>query len=321
VRVAELMRRLDSRVLPPLAEAIARIAQGPGRGRVLTAVALLSATAVLVTAVWAAQRPSGGLDAGAVVAVGVRPGDSAGSYEEQARAELAQMRAAASSSEPPYALVSFGAYLAPDRLPEVLAGATVSQVFARVPLPDMRTQIVRIPAQRVPEDVVAGMELFAERKDREAVGFQEKANQTYDEQERRGYEESARTALAEATAYRLGCSCVYAAVVRAAPEQLGALAERPGVRTVDPAPEVDRLDRAIFHPPLPEQLGDARPFGTPSAPAPNGTGAPPPSAPAGDPTPPPSPAPVGTAATGEPTPAPPSAGPEPSAVEPSPSAG
>ena len=32
---------------------------------------------------------------------------------------------------------------------------------------------------------------------------------------------------------------------------------RPGVRAVDPAPEVRRLDRAVFRPPLPEQVGTA----------------------------------------------------------------
>ena len=131
----------------------------------------------------------------------------------------------------------------------------------------MQTQIVRIPAQRIPEDVVAGMELFAERKDREAPTTRtQRRVGTLDQVElRRVYETVAAAALAEATAYRSQCSCVYAAVVRAAPAALGELAARPGVRAVDPAPEVQRLDRAVFRPPLPEQLGSVTPFAEPDA--------------------------------------------------------
>jgi hypothetical protein len=72
---------------------------------------------------------------------------------------------------------------------------------------------------------------------------------------RQAYETAARTAGAEAAAYRSGCACVFAAVVRGAPAALQLVATRPGVRAVDPAPEVQRLDRAEFRPPLPEQDG------------------------------------------------------------------
>jgi len=68
-----------------------------------------------------------------------------------------------------------------------------------------------------------------------------------------------RVAQAEAEAYRQQCSCVYALIVRAAPAELAKLAERPEVRAVDPAPEARRLDRTVFLPPLPEQVGAARP--------------------------------------------------------------
>jgi hypothetical protein len=325
VRVAELMRRLDSRVLPPLARALARLGRGPARTHVLTGVALFCATVVLLTAVWAAElRPPGDDAAGAIVAVGVRTGDSADGYEQQARAELQQLTSGASGPAQPYALVSFGAYLAPDRLRVVLHGSTVSEIFARVPLREMKTQIVRIPAQRIPEDVVAGMELFAERKVREAAAYQAKAAQTSDQVEREGYGTLAAAALAEATAYRSQCSCVYAAVVRAAPAALGELAARPGVRSVDPAPEVQRLDHAVFRPPLPEQLGSVTPFAEPdprSTPPPAGASATaaPPVAPAPTTAAPTTPAPpVETATTPEPSGPPPSPDPEPSATAPSP---
>ena len=325
MRVAELMRRLDSRVLPPLARALARVGQGRGHTHVLTGVALFCATAVLLTAVWAAElRPPGDEAGAAIVAVGVRAGDSADGYEQQARAELQQITAGASGPAQPYALVSFGAYLAPDRLRVVLHGSTVSEIFARVPLREMKTQIVRIPAQRIPEDVVAGMELFAERKVREAAAYQEKGAQTFNQAEREGYDTLAAAALAEATAYRSQCSCVYAAVVRAAPAALGELAERPGVRSVDPAPEVRRLDHAVFRPPLPEQVGGT-PFAEPGAQSnPASAAAPATPAPAVEPAPtaaPSTPAPpLETAATPEPSAPPASPDPEPSATLPSPDA-
>ncbi|MBM0239561.1 hypothetical protein JNW88_24810, partial [Micromonospora sp. ATA32] len=42
------------------------------------------------------------------------------------------------------------------------------------------------------------------------------------------------------------------------PAVLRRVAARAGVRAVDPAPEVRRLDRAVFTPPLPEQDDVAR---------------------------------------------------------------
>ena len=89
------------------------------------------------------------------------------------------------------------------------------------------------------------MELFAERKDRRGADYQERG--------RRGRstrpsgtavrDASPRAALAEATAYRTHCSCVYAAVVRAAPAALRELAAparrargRPGARGARPRP-------------------------------------------------------------------------------------
>jgi hypothetical protein len=260
VRAAELLRRLDDSLLPPLAQAMAKVGHGPARLRMLTGVALVSATAVLLTAVWATQRvPGNDMTVGDVVRVGVSEGDSIPSYVKRSRTELDALDAGS-----PYALVTFRAYFAPDRLRTVLAGAAVSEVFARVPLRDRQTQIVRMPVQRVPEDVDAGMLLFAERKDREARDYQERAAAADDPAQQRSWLDSAEVASAEATAYRTHCSCVYAAVVQAAPAELKTMAARSGVRAVDPAPEVRRLDGAVFLPPLPEQDDLAGPPTEPS---------------------------------------------------------
>jgi len=256
VRVAELLRRLDAALLPPVARLITRLSRPTGQTGMLTAVSLVSVTVVALTAVWVVERPRDGVPAGDVVRVGVPDGGSVPGYVAESARELDALPGDEPGAVPPYALVMFSAYLAPDRLTAVLDGAAVSEVFTKVPLPGMQTQIARIPAQRIPEDVVAGMLLFAERKEREARDYQDRAAAVTGTPEetrlRPVYETSARVALAEATAYRTHCSCVYAAVLRAAAPQLRRLAARPGVRAVDPAPEVRTLDRAVFLPPLPE---------------------------------------------------------------------
>jgi len=287
VRPGDLLRQLDRRVLPPLARGAARLGNGALRLRLLSGVALLCSAAVLVTAVWAAERqPAGDPTLGEVTRVGVVQGQSIPGYVESSRGELAALLAAPATGPTPrtYALVTFSAYLAPDRLPPVLAGVEVSEVYARLWRPGVQTQIVRIPALRVPDDVIAGMLEVAERKDREARDYQERSAAVVgdgprERDLRRWYDSGARVAADEATAYRSRCSCVYAAVVRGEPVALGQVAGRPGVRAVDPAPEVRRLDRAVFTPPLPEQEDVVRPPADASLPPePGGPSTAPPSA-------------------------------------------
>ncbi|MEV4725843.1 hypothetical protein [Micromonospora humida] len=225
----------------------------PARWLVTTAV--FAVGAVLLAAGWSARRPApvGDRTVGQVTRVGVLPGDSLPGYVTASRAELAALTAGA------YALVSFDRYVAPDGLPALLAGVEVTAVVVRVPLPDRQTEVVRLPAQRLPQDVTAGMAGLADRKDREAADQRTRAAAGTDPTTRRGYETGAQVATREAAGYRSACACVYAAVVRAEPPALRATAGRDGVRAVDPAPEVTRLDRTVFLPPLPEQRDVARP--------------------------------------------------------------
>ncbi|MEV4617119.1 hypothetical protein AB0J74_00185 [Asanoa sp. NPDC049573] len=316
MRVDGLLRKLDETLVPPLGRLLDRLRRPTGHTGLVTAVALASATAVMVTAVWVAERPKETPTDTEVVRVGVPDGESVPTYLAESRRELDALSAKASGDGPPYALVMFSAYLAPDRLPTVLGGAPVAEVFTRVPLPGMQTQIARMPVHQVPDDVVAGMLLFAERKEREAHDYQERAAEvtgTRDEERLRPvYETAAQVAIAEATAYRTHCSCVYAAVLRAGAPDLKRLAARPGVRAVDPAPEVRALDRAVFLPPLPEPHPAADPAGagpTPTArpPEPTPSAAPPEP---GPPSPEPG-APTGEPATAAPTEAAPTVSPEP----------
>ncbi|GAA4446731.1 hypothetical protein [Phytohabitans houttuyneae] len=298
MRTGDLLRRLDSRLLPPLARAMSRLAQGRLRMRVLTGVALLSSTAVLLTAVWAADRgaPGGDPTVGEVVRVGVVEGQSIPGYVASSREELAKLVATPPSTGDTYALVTLTNYLAPERLTPVLRDVAVAQVFGRVPLADTQTQIVHIPAARIPTDVVDGMAQVAERKEAEAAEYRTLSGTLTGDSERERqlrqvYDSGAAVAAAEATAYRSSCSCVYAAVIRATPTALKQISGRSEVRAVDPAPEVRRLDRAVFLPPLPEQTDVVRPPADTSLPSPD------PSAPA---TVPAEPAPAATTVPPEP---------------------
>lgn len=222
----------------------------------LTWVALACALVVLVVAVAQRRdRPVSDRTVGEVTRVGVTDGASIPAYLRAAGDELARLDAPDG-----YALVSFDGYLTPARAAAALDGTRVSAVVARVPLPGRQTEIVRIAALRLPQDVVAGMAGVATRKDREAAVYRSRAAAaTADPELRRVYDSGAEVAAREAEAYRTGCACVYAAVVSAAPDALRALTGRPGVRVVDPAPEVRRLDRTVFTPPLPEQRDVVRP--------------------------------------------------------------
>jgi hypothetical protein len=212
-------------------EVLARLGRGARRLGPLGLAALVLVMAVGGAAVWRWSRPapvSGGAE---VVRVGPSPRDLG----------------ALPAGRDVYALISFRTYLGPDELAPVLDGVTPAIVFARVPLPDRQPQIVRIPANRLPGDVTAGMDGVAGRKEAEASGYADDATG-------RSLRE---LALAEATAYRQHCACVYAAVVRGGPAALASLAQRDPIRVVDPAPDVTRLDRAVWLPPLPDTSGQA----------------------------------------------------------------
>jgi hypothetical protein len=228
--------------------------------RLATGLALGTVAALLIAMLWAADpdpvRPSPRAD---LIRVGVVEGQSVPGYVDSSRGELDSLMHAP-AGPPTWALVTLSAYYAPDRLPAVLAGSAVAQVYARPPLPDAGTEVVRIPAYRLPDDVVAGMLAAAARRDREQADYRRLSRRLdggdpHAARLRQAYESAASVAAAEAGAYRRRCACVFAAVVRAAPAALHRIANRPEVRAVDPAPEVNALDRAEFSPPLPEQRG------------------------------------------------------------------
>jgi hypothetical protein len=258
---------MNLRNLPvDLTEAAARLRRGARRLRGLVLVATLAALAVTGLTVWTLGRGSaaGGGDptVSDVIRVGVADGAAVAEYEQRSHTKLAGLVSGGGTGEV-VALVTLNTYLAPDALVGVLDGVALTQAYARVPAPGLQTQIVRLDAYRVPDDVIGGMDRIAARKDSEAADYARLAaglGDTSRERELRAvYASGRQIAAAEAAGYRAHCACVYAAVVRGTPAALDRLARRDGVRVVDPAPEVRRLDRTVFLPPLPEQRERAVP--------------------------------------------------------------
>jgi hypothetical protein len=281
VGARRLLRELDRRVLPPLARGLDGLAGGGVRARLFAVAALGSTAVVLVVAVWvAAREPVTTAEAGSVVTIGLVDGQTIPGYVESSRTELGRLLAQPPGGSAPadtYALVALKAYLAPDRLAPVLVGVSVAEVLARVPLAGQQTEIVHIAVSRGSADLATGMVQVAQDREARAARYQGLSakltgNGRQERRLRAMYDSWAQLALAEATAYRSHCSCLYAAVVRGAPTALEHVADRPEVRAVDPAPEVHRLDRAVFLPPLPEQA-DSGPPAVVVAPSPSPAGA------------------------------------------------
>ncbi|WP_433049397.1 hypothetical protein [Dactylosporangium sp. CS-033363] len=249
--------QLDQWLLPPVGDVLARVFRGAQRLRAFTIVVGVLAVTATLLAVHRTDRPGSDPSLGDVLRVGVAEGASIPAYLQAGRDELAALP----GDEPVYALVSFTAYLAPERLTPVLADVSVSSVFARVPLPDAQTELVRLGAYKLPDDVVAAMDETAGRKTEEAAHYRDLLARVdgIPEENRQLYLAGAIVADQEATAYREHCSCVYAAVVYASPAALRAVGARPETRVVDPITEMQRLDRTVFLPPLPEQTTVAEP--------------------------------------------------------------
>jgi len=216
--------------------------------KVRIALLFLVVAAVAVAFLSRPDPPVGPPASTDAVRVGVAPMSSVPDYVGTSRAKLAALPAGES-----YALVAFTTYVAPARLPDILAGTAVAEVVVRVPLPGEQTEIIRVPARQLPGDVTAEMRRVAARKEREVVAYRSRAAS---EQNLTG---AAERAAAEAAALRDGCACVYAALVRADRDALVTLGTRDGVRVVDPAPEVTDPVRTVLLPPLPDQTDLARP--------------------------------------------------------------
>ena len=136
--LGDSLRRLDRRLLPPIARALLRVGHGPVRLRALSTVALFCAVVGAVTAAWAVDASRHRRVDAAADGRGRRPeGEPLAGYLAAADGELARLAATRvpGADEPTYALVSFSAYLGAGRLRSVLGEVPVAEAFARVNLP------------------------------------------------------------------------------------------------------------------------------------------------------------------------------------------
>jgi hypothetical protein len=226
---------------------------------VLTVLVLAGSVALAVATLVPSEpaRPGGTSPAW----IGVHDGDSIPAYLERSRARLEAL-AARDANHVGYALASFRSYLTPDGVAVVLAetdavaGVTA---YARAPLPGRQTERVSLSAIRVPADLVAAMARVADRKEQDAARYAALAQGEPEGTLRRIYASQAEVARAEAQAYRQGCACVFALVVRGPAAALVELATSPEVRVVDPATGVSDPGQAVFVPPLPEQVDRVTP--------------------------------------------------------------
>ncbi|GIG66070.1 hypothetical protein [Phytomonospora endophytica] len=261
-----LLRRVDDLLLPPIGRGIRWLQAGTGRRRVVTSTALIACALLVVAAVWSTDRPTQHVDdSGPVVHVGVNEGESIPDYAADSHGELVLL--AKNSTAPTWALVSFAAYVGPEKVTEVAEGQAVARVYARVPMPRAPTEIVQLNVTDLPGGLLDEMDRVADRKDADAAGYADLAGKLSgaSEQEMRQrevYRTAQELAEAEADAYRAHCECAYALVVRSTPQELLELSDRGVVRAVDAAPEMEGFERAVFLPALPEQPGIAGPPGS-----------------------------------------------------------
>jgi hypothetical protein len=271
--LAARLARLDARVLPRLARGLARLGAILSRRRVrpLPALAAVLVLAVVASAVWRANHQPVSADGLAPVRVGVHDGDSIPAYAAASQAELNRLIATGAGHREVYALVSLAIYLDATRLTAIVGemrtdiaeagagGVSTVAAYARVPLPRRQTQIVRLAAQRLPDDVLASMAEVADHKATDAVTYSRRAETLTDASLRSLYRSNAALAGSEAQAYRLGCACVYALIVRATPLALRVMTGCKEIRIVDPAPELINVRDGVFVAPLPDQVDRVEP--------------------------------------------------------------
>jgi hypothetical protein len=192
----------------------------------------------------------------AVATIGPSPGTSVSVYLTRAAADL--RRYAALAGQPPtYAVVDLRNYSRPGQALKVVAGINIVRAYARVPS-RLDTQPRSVPLTNGSE-LGTGLRTAATVAKATAKSYaaQLKALHPTSKSDRlvkRRYAQQHRAAAFEARrlSHPKTCKCVFAFVVRASAEQLGALNRNAAVRVVDPAPPVVGLSGLTVLPLQPE---------------------------------------------------------------------
>jgi hypothetical protein len=277
-RVVEAARSLDLRDLTRLDDRyatsgpLALLRDLPQVGFVLIGVVFLAGAGLAVSRENARDRRAdqntvgpltpGATDVPAAAApssgrLGPAAGDAVEDYRRKAATAL---DAAASSSEQAarVALVSFGAYRTPAEVTTMLSGFTVQRVYLRAARAGEEAAQLPVSVEAdLPADLSKAYARITQERLQEQQNFKSlaasvtvttKQDQDYKDQ----YVAFAKTTGIEASEYKSGCACVYAAVVSATPAELRSLRSRPEVRAVEVAGADAALPELQVLPLLPE---------------------------------------------------------------------
>jgi len=155
------------------------------------------------------------------------------------------------------------------------------RALSRLALKEQATDVVDVSVRVLPGELTAAFTAESGRRRADATELRQLAGSiegsSPDETACKAYySAAAATAQAEADAYSSGCACVYALVVTGKLPALAALAGRPGIRVVDPAPRGVAASVVVFVGLLPEQTATVTPVASPAAALPLPAGKPPP---------------------------------------------
>lgn len=246
------LRDLDDRAVPRLAAWLrATLDVGPA---VVAAVFLAGAVVAVARGGDAADRS----EQTAQTAPGLGPevGMTVPDYVERAR-ERAVARSAQAPDDVHVALVSLTRYRQPEEVGSLLEGLEVERAYLKVPSSDP-SEVLAADVQDLVADVRGLYAATARRREEdreELLGLSRGIVATTPEERSRrdSYELSARLAGREALAYRTGCPCVFAAVVKGPASLLAALPALDGVRAVELAAAGTELVDLRVRPLPPEQ--------------------------------------------------------------------
>jgi len=192
----------------------------------------------------------------ALATIGPAPGTAVSVYLTRASFDMRHYGEIA-ARRPTYAVVDLRRYMTPAKALQVIGDVELVRAYARVPS-RLATQARSVPLTEGSDLdsglLTAGTVARATAKSYGALLKALHPKTKSDHAVKRRYVIQRRAALAEARklSHPSRCKCVFAFVVRAGVQALGALAHTPGVRVVDPAPPVVTLSGLTVLPLQPE---------------------------------------------------------------------
>jgi len=190
--------------------------------------------------------------------LGPAPGTSVSTYLVTAAFNLRHF-AEVAHGKPGYALISLRRYLTPAQVTRLFAGIDVTRAYVRAPNAALPTSVFPISLLGNFESLAVGMEsqskfagLNAKTYAQIVAGFHARTDR--EKMEKRLYGKLASAARFESAALAKpqSCGCVFGVLVRADFLKLAALAAKPDVRAVDPAPPAITLDQLSVLPLRPD---------------------------------------------------------------------